>query len=117
MGKKRKKKMRIIPPSGTIEYLFIRDEGRCWICKGYGLIHEFNRDHVIPKALGGPDGLWNIRLAHKICNQERHTKQPPLYVVLKYCTNPDMRQKAKRLYRRAYPSKEDCDEMGLASSP
>lgn len=116
MGRKRKKKV-TLPPSNTIEYLFIRDEGKCWICKGYGLIGEFNRDHLIPRALGGTDGLWNVRLSHRFCNQERGTKAPPLHVVLKFCLTPDMKHKAKRLYRRAYPSKEAIHEMGLDSSP
>src|SRR5258706_14639317 len=29
------------------------------------------RGHIIPKSLGGPDALWNIRPEHLSCNQQR----------------------------------------------
>jgi 5-methylcytosine-specific restriction endonuclease McrA len=52
-----------------------RDGFHCWLCGG-----TFERgngkgratiDHAIPKARGGTDDLFNLRLAHEQCNEER----------------------------------------------
>ena len=56
-----------------------RDGDDCWIC-GQPIdftITDLNdpmsrsRDHVIPRAAGGPDTIGNKRLAHRKCNCDR----------------------------------------------
>ncbi len=65
------------PESKTIslQKLYERDNGVCWICGGlcdYDADPNDNNypsvDHVIPIACGGKDEWSNIRLAHRLCN-------------------------------------------------
>ena len=42
----------------------------CSLCGGLATPTDpMTRGHIIPKALGGPDALWNIRPEHLSCNQ------------------------------------------------
>lgn len=50
----------------------------CWLCGGpIDLDAEWWRDaamsvdHVLPRSLGGPDDLANLRPAHRTCNVRR----------------------------------------------
>jgi 5-methylcytosine-specific restriction endonuclease McrA len=56
-----------------------RDGDDCWLC---GYVIDFtikddddpwhwSRDHFIPRSLGGPSTVENMRLAHKWCNSHR----------------------------------------------
>lgn len=54
--------------------VLVRDGGRCWLC---GKLGATTIDHVIPRSLGGPDTLDNLRAAHGSCNSARGTKLPP----------------------------------------
>lgn len=92
--------------------LYIRDNGICWICLRWGVIIEFNRDHLIPRSLGGSDGMWNLRIAHPKCNSKRDRLPPPLDIVLVYCTDYTMVRKAKKMYYRAYPHLKQCKDGG-----
>ena len=40
---------------------------------GLPLNNDWNREHIIPKSMGG-SGLYNIMRAHKICNRTRNTR-------------------------------------------
>lgn len=59
----------------TLQALYKRDKGICWICgKPCDITLDSNDkyypsiDHVVPIAKGGRD-LWdNVKLAHRICN-------------------------------------------------
>lgn len=86
-----------------IDRLYIRDDGRCWICGEWGPVVAFNRDHLIPRSLGGPNGMWNLRLSHPKCNNQRNLAPPPLELVLRHCDSPGMVRRATRLYLAAYP--------------
>lgn len=55
----------------TLEQLYVDDKGRCWLCRREVEPEEASRDHVIPKSHGGRNIRWNIRLAHRRCNQRR----------------------------------------------
>jgi len=57
----------------TIEQLWERDEGICWLCEDYVDLEfdEPTRDHVIPHAQGGSDHPSNLKLAHRECNEVR----------------------------------------------
>jgi 5-methylcytosine-specific restriction endonuclease McrA len=57
----------------TLEQLWQRDNGICWLCKDYVDLEldEPTRDHVIPYAQGGSDRPENLKLAHRECNEVR----------------------------------------------
>lgn len=62
----------------TVQSLYNRDNGICWICGGKcdinadGNSNEYpSVDHIIPVSLGGTDEWSNVRLAHRICNSLR----------------------------------------------
>ena len=58
--------------------LWKRQGGMCAIC---GLPMKwkrggFNRDHIIPRSLGGLDRWDNYQLTHPACNTERGNEMP-----------------------------------------
>lgn len=62
----------------TVQSLYRRDNGICWICGGKCDITADGNDnnypsvdHIIPVSLGGKDEWDNVRLAHRICNSLR----------------------------------------------
>ena len=62
----------------TVQSLYRRDNGICWICGGKcdmtadGNDNNYpSVDHIIPVSLGGKDEWDNVRLAHRICNSLR----------------------------------------------
>ena len=65
----------------TLEKLYLRDSGLCWICVLKGLEYEqclvrfedASRDHLEPFSAGGSHSDWNLKLAHKKCNGKRGT--------------------------------------------
>lgn len=63
-------------PALTNNALFARDGYRCMYCgeryaKGY-----LSRDHVVPKALGGPDTWENCLTACLVCNNHKADRTP-----------------------------------------
>ena len=45
---------------------------RCWICGGpFTADDPAVADHVVPRMLGGSDGVENLRGAHRSCNGRR----------------------------------------------
>lgn len=65
----------------TVQSLYNRDNGICWICGGKcdinadGNSNEYpSVDHILPVSLGGTDEWNNVRLAHRICNSLRGNK-------------------------------------------
>lgn len=74
----------------TLEKVFERDGGLCWICgkpcdwsdyriKSNGVFIAGNnypsKDHIIALAKGGLHEWGNIRLAHRLCNSKRGAKR------------------------------------------
>lgn len=60
----------------TLEAVWKRDKGRCWLCKCYvDLTLDPNDElygsieHVIPLSRGGKDRWENVALAHRRCNR------------------------------------------------
>jgi len=54
-----------------------RDRGLCRLCgQPVALSPAMHIDHVVPRALGGPDHWDNLRIVHAACNQarRRHTR-------------------------------------------
>ena len=83
---KGKEQYRYIIP---LDELYIRDKGICYLCGGkcdytdkktvngvtvYGNMYP-SRDHVIPKSKGGNHSWENVKLAHRICNSLKGSKQ------------------------------------------
>ncbi len=104
-------KRRLPGPKHKIDRLYIRDGGYCWICGEWGPVVAFNRDHLIPRSLGGPNGMWNLRLAHPKCNVKRDLSPPPLELVLQYCATPGMVKRAIRLFVSAYPRGSESERV------
>ena len=44
----------------------------CWYCKKPFTPRELTFEHLIAKAEGGPNSIWNLRLACYPCNFGRH---------------------------------------------
>ena len=75
----------------TLEGLFRRDSGRCWICGlpcDYDDIEVTDKtmvagnmypsiDHVIALSKGGVHSWENVKLAHRICNSDRYYAPQP----------------------------------------
>ncbi len=114
MGKRKKPKPL---PETQIDRLYRRDGGVCWICGEQGPSIMFNKDHLIPKSLGGSDGMWNLRISHPRCNVRRDRMAPPLSIVLMYCTTAGMEHRAKRMYYRAYPHLKKNAISGRKTAP
>lgn len=88
----------IIDKDITIEKLYKRDNGKCWICggncnfddiaiskKGYPYPGDNypEIEHVIPVSRGGLHAWDNVRLAHRKCNADKGVKMYP-YVPMRY---------------------------------
>jgi RNA-directed DNA polymerase len=49
--------------------LIREQKGRCGICKEYLLPDDIiERDHIIPKALGGKNRRNNVQAVHRYCH-------------------------------------------------
>lgn len=77
---RRLKKMRevVIDKGITLQALYQRDNGKCWICgkpcdytAGTNANEYPSIDHVKPLAKGGKHSWDNVRLAHRICNSKK----------------------------------------------
>jgi 5-methylcytosine-specific restriction endonuclease McrA len=51
--------------------IIARDNGVCHICRQVIENEAYTLDHIIPKGLGGSDGIANQKLAHYECNNAR----------------------------------------------
>lgn len=57
--------------SYSLDKLYERDSGTCWLCHKNCPRDQATRDHVIPKSHGGPNASPNLRIAHADCNVAR----------------------------------------------
>lgn len=93
----------------SLQTLCERDNYRCYLCGGpvmknapEGHPRAPTRDHVVPRAKGGPNHNQNLRLAHYRCNQERATRPPEKFIKVKQKKSPwktemERRRKAREL--------------------
>ena len=65
------------------QQIFDHTNGRCHYCKeklefkDYGKKNKpgsWEVDHIIPKAMGGPDYIYNLAPVHPWCNKEKTDK-------------------------------------------
>lgn len=67
---------------GKLSQVLERDRGKCQLCGGLTSSHDETGpnaptlDHIIPKARGGVDALWNLQLAHRRCNESKGDRMP-----------------------------------------
>ena len=61
--------------------VYIRNQGVCQLCKDYVYLNieypdpmSASIDHIIPVSKGGTHALYNLQLAHWICNVKRGNK-------------------------------------------
>ena len=81
-------KTQMVDKDITVEGLFRRDVGKCWLCgercnfedyavrDGNFIVGDWypSIDHVIPLVKGGKHSWANVRLAHHRCNSIKHDK-------------------------------------------
>jgi hypothetical protein len=71
------------PDPASLRFVFDRSGGVCHLCHGlygpirfelYGCTHHpegWERDHDIPRSVGGPDDVRNYLAAHAACNRSK----------------------------------------------
>ena len=57
-----------------------RDGWRCYYCKTTLTLYTSTLDHVVPRAMGGSNGLANLRLACDCCNKRKADKPPHAFI-------------------------------------
>lgn len=73
-----------VPKSDVLKSLFDRDKGRCCHCGCQTVIYPHEdiigkpvppdaatREHLIPRAWGGPSRWWNMAISCRRCNNKR----------------------------------------------
>lgn len=85
--RRRKKARTEESKSISIQALFTRDNGICWICGGKCDMNADTNsneypsiDHVVPVSCGGKDEWDNVRLAHRWCNSKRGNREKMLFI-------------------------------------
>lgn len=85
---RRLKRASVIDKNITLQKVYKRDKGRCWICGGKCDYNDYeirdghfvalknypSIDHVLPLAKGGNHTFENVRLAHCYCNTLKNDK-------------------------------------------
>lgn len=80
-ARRRARKAAVTVEDFTFEQIWLRDEGRCWLCGddvdpsvAWPDSRSPSIDHVIPLALGGEHSLQNCSLSHLVCNLRKGVK-------------------------------------------
>jgi 5-methylcytosine-specific restriction endonuclease McrA len=64
--------VRVKIPTWLLLRIAERDHWICHICgQGYIPGDSWEVDHDIPRAKGGTNHIWNLRLAHRRCNRDK----------------------------------------------
>lgn len=58
----------IANPKKKREFLYLRQDGRCWFCGNEMMIRDSTLDHLVPFSKGGSGGYDNLVLACAPCN-------------------------------------------------
>lgn len=70
------------------------------VCHYCGVRPGITTDHIVPRAFGGPDAVWNYVSACAICNSEKASSWPTCdcekctTAVERFLTDPAKREKA-----------------------
>lgn len=59
--------------------LYQKQRGICGICRLPVSFETFAVDHVRPISKGGRHFAWNLQIAHKSCNSQKHAKLLPQF--------------------------------------
>jgi 5-methylcytosine-specific restriction endonuclease McrA len=65
----------------SASYVYLRDRGRCHICRGLVKPEEVSLDHLIPVVDGGLTTYENLKLAHRNCNSSRGPDRSGRFIV------------------------------------
>lgn len=74
----------------------LREKGKCHYCKRRPGI---TIDHIVPRAFGGPDAIWNYVSSCETCNLEKGSSWPDCpcdyctNAVTRFLSNPDRRER------------------------
>jgi len=60
---------------GLVDKLLILQKGKCPCC-GNSLGKDYHLDHIVPLARGGSNSDSNMQLLTKVCNMQKHAKDP-----------------------------------------
>lgn len=60
----------------TLDEIFKRDGGWCYLCEQDVDRKDATMDHVIPVTKGGPHTRANVKLAHRSCNTRKGNRLP-----------------------------------------
>lgn len=63
----------------SLDLLYRRYRGICWICRKFCARDKASRDHIVPESLGGTSDISNLALAHKLCNSKRGNGYNEIY--------------------------------------
>jgi 5-methylcytosine-specific restriction endonuclease McrA len=103
----------------TLDELYLRDRGVCYICKLPVPRHKATKEHVKALSKGGTDKPSNTRLACRKCNSKKGAKSKAQ--LEKAAARPGLKRKAfkrkpKTLEQRAARARQwtEYDETGEA---
>lgn len=63
----------------SLDYLYEKAKGICYVCKKRCSRTQASREHVIPRSIGGSDEESNLTISHKRCNSKRGNGYSPIY--------------------------------------
>jgi CRISPR/Cas system Type II protein with McrA/HNH and RuvC-like nuclease domain len=61
------------------QYVYIREQGKCYFCGKEVLLKKVSLDHYLPKSAGGPNDSFNLVLSCKRCNKLKKSTIPKDY--------------------------------------
>lgn len=61
------------------QYVYIREQGKCYFCGKEVLLKKVSLDHYLPKSAGGPNDSFNLVLSCKQCNKLKKSTIPKNY--------------------------------------
>lgn len=65
--------------TGLAKKLYTLQRGKCACCR-LPLGSDYQLDHILPLALGGPNTDDNIQLLRRRCNSQKHAKHPVAFM-------------------------------------
>ena len=61
--------------------LWVECDGKCFYCDLPLSPRQFEIDHFLPRARGGPDEMWNYVLSCRTCNRAKSDLSPCHFVL------------------------------------
>lgn len=86
---RRARRLGLFVESVDRKIVWVGDQGICGICRLAASISNWEVDHIVPFARGGPESYSNVRVSHRACNRWKcdrlDEELPPIpsYVLVK----------------------------------